>query len=136
MRRSLILLPLGGLLCSMLWSFWRDSLRAFLTHGDYTGTLVETAGFSIALGATGIMAYRGFLFVRGAIGLFGSVDFRRRVHVVQHREQYAPSLVSRARRENLLDLWRVARRPLPWIVLGFAVLAVGGSLIRQAEGHL
>lgn len=125
-----------GFIGSIFWSFWVDTLRPFLRQENYTGAIVETGGFLLALVAIGLMGYSAHLFLRNIRALWANPDFQQRVYIVQHKKEFTPEVVNRARWENLVSLWHAGLPALPWMGLGWGLLFIAGLLLQTAERSL
>jgi hypothetical protein len=114
---------------SVLWSFIAETLLPYLAEGNSGAVLRNLVGFPIILLGTAIFVYGGYIFVRDTFGAMQSPQLR--ANVVQIREGgTSRDAISRARRENFWMLLRSWKAGTLRMVLGFALIALGGWLIN------
>ena len=122
----LLLIAIVG---SILWSIWFETLLPLVREGDHRSLAFNLVGIPVILFGTGGFVYGGAVFVLNTFALYGDAGFRQRVAIVRSRP--SEEAVREARKENLRILWRAWQRGLRWMVLGFAVIALGGFLINR-----
>lgn len=123
-------LLLVGFVASVLWSMWADTLQPLIRAGDTRALLFNLVGLPLILLGTGFIVYGGLLFIRStftAVSEPKTVDNIARIYAGTS----TPDDLWRARLENLKALWEAWKRPLLWMVFGFALIALGGFLINR-----
>lgn len=123
-------LLLVGFVASVLWSMWADTFQPLIRAGDTRALLFNLVGLPSILLGTGFIVYGGLLFMRGtftAVSEPKTVDNIARIYAGTS----TPDDLWRARLENLKALWEAWKRPLLWMVFGFALIALGGFLINR-----
>lgn len=123
-------LLLVGFVASVLWSMWADTLQPLIRAGDTRALLFNLVGLPSILMGTGFIVYGGLLFMRStftAVSEPKTVDNIARIYAGTS----TPDDLWRARLENLKALWEAWKRPLLWMVFGFALIALGGFLINR-----
>ncbi len=134
--RFIILLAVLSCVGSVLWSLWFETLLLHLGQGKHLFAILELGGFFVCVLGVGCMAYSASIIVRNTNLLFANPRYQTNMQIVRHRKQYPSESVREARKDNLRLLWSAWCPGFPWMALGWLIFAIGGWLIRLAEGRL
>ena len=114
---------------SIIWSFITETLMPLMAAGDAGAVGRNLVGFPIILLGTGFIVYGGFVFVRDTFSAMADPHVQARVEQIR-QEAPSPDQIRRARWQNFLFLVRAWKDGLLLMLLGFALIAVGGWLIN------
>ncbi len=121
-RRIVLWLVIAASVLLIARSAWTETLAPLVRRGEWSAVVLQATGIFLALVGAGIMVYGGYAFVQSTMQLWLSSAFQRNIQKVRSKR----GDVREARWANWRTLWRTWHPHIPWLFLGFALVAAGG----------